>query len=61
MRESNCDLCEGDGPVRLFAKCHLGGPLMLTIEGEEIIVRCYVPECRREVVRLPFTKGCGHP
>ena len=60
MSENNCELCEGEGPTRLYAKCHIGGPLMVTIEAQELVVRCYVPECRRAVLRIPFQKGCSH-
>lgn len=47
-----CELC-GDFPAVLVARCHPSAPLRLEkISPTEVIVRCYVPACNREVARL---------
>lgn len=48
-----CDLC-GDQPETVFlhAHCHLTAPLQVSIENGEVVCRCYVPTCNREIVRL---------
>ena len=47
-----CDLCGDQGPLLLRARCHLTAPLQVTLDGDELILRCYVPECSREVARF---------
>lgn len=47
-----CELC-GDWPVLLSPRCHLNAPLKAEMEDEKtLILRCYVPECGREVARF---------
>lgn len=52
MTEPMCDLCADQGPLLLRAQCHLTAPLQVSLEGKMLIVRCYVPECAREVARF---------
>ena len=54
---TGCEFC-GDFPVRLVGRCHPTAPLRaeLTSEGE-LILRCYVPECGREVARMKVEPG----
>lgn len=48
-----CELCgDIDGPLFLQARCHPSAPLKAIKEGSTLILRCYIPECDREVVRL---------
>lgn len=47
-----CGLCNDQGPLVLRAKCHLTAPLAVERNGDELIIRCYVPECNREVARF---------
>lgn len=47
-----CALCDGEGPFVLHSRCHLTAPLMATLDGDTLILQCYVPECRREVARM---------
>ena len=48
-----CTLC-GDVDRALFlrARCHPSAPLRAIKEGDVLVLRCYVPDCDREVVRL---------
>lgn len=49
----SCDLCNDDvSELFLRAVCHVTAPLRVSREGDVLILRCYVPECRREVARL---------
>ena len=48
-----CDLCgDADGALFLHARCHPTAPLRAQKEGDVLVLRCYVPDCGREVVRL---------
>jgi hypothetical protein len=47
-----CDLCGDQGPLFLHARCHLTAPLQVSLEDDVLIIRCYVPECNREVARF---------
>ena len=48
-----CELCgDVDGRLFLQARCHPSAPLRAVKEGNVLILRCYLPECDREVVRL---------
>ncbi len=57
----NCERC-GDQPSpeeiqHLVARCHLPGPLSASIVDGILNLRCYLPDCGREVatfrIRLP--------
>lgn len=54
-----CDLCD-DAEIpkilKLHAKCHLTAPLQASLVGDVLTLRCYVPECSRQVVRLKIEK-----
>jgi hypothetical protein len=52
---SECDLCGDQSPLVLHARCHLTAPLQATLEGDVLILRCYLPECMREVARFIVT------
>lgn len=48
-----CDLCgDVDGRLFLQARCHPSAPLRAVKDGAVLILRCYVPECDREVARF---------
>ena len=47
-----CDLCGDQGALLLKAKCHLTAPLSVELDGNTLILRCYLPECGREVARF---------
>ena len=47
-----CDLCGDQSKLLLKARCHLTAPLMAELDGDILILRCYVPECMREVARF---------
>lgn len=47
-----CDLCGDQGPLLLKARCHLTAPLQVELDGDIMIIRCYLPTCRREVARF---------
>lgn len=49
---AQCDLCGDQGPLFLHAKCHLTAPLEALLEGDLLILRCYLPDCGREVARF---------
>ena len=48
-----CDFC-GDTETALFLmpRCHPLAPLRAVKDGDMLVLRCYVPECDREVARL---------
>lgn len=54
-KPTGCDLC-GDQPdqneMYLYQMCHLTAPLEVCLMNDVLIVRCYVPDCRREVARF---------
>jgi hypothetical protein len=53
----SCDLCgDTDGRLFLQARCHPTAPLRAIKEGRILILRCYVPTCDREVVRLKLAE-----
>jgi hypothetical protein len=53
-----CDLCgDADGALFLRARCHLTAPLLARLDGEWLILSCYLPTCGREVVRLKVATG----
>lgn len=54
-----CELC-GDFPVTLLARCHPTAPLRAEMPEDGLLVlRCYVPECNREVARFIIYAFCG--
>lgn len=55
-RPDGCDLCGDQGPLLLHARCHLTAPLQIEMDGDELIIRCYVPDCRREVARFKIQR-----
>ena len=56
-RGEPCDLC-GDITASQFlhARCHPTAPLRAIKEGNVLILRCYVPTCDREVIRLTLAR-----
>jgi hypothetical protein len=52
---ASCDVCGDQGPLLLKSRCHLTAPLQAVLEGETLILRCYLPECGKEVVRFQVT------
>jgi hypothetical protein len=51
--EAECSLCgDMDGALFLRARCHPSAPLRAIKEDDVLILRCYLPDCDREVVRL---------
>ena len=55
-KKEKCDLC-GDIPEEIFihGKCHMSAPLQASIIGDEIILRCYLPECQRLIVKYKLS------
>lgn len=47
-----CDLCGSTGPLHLSGRCHPTAPLRAELAGGVLTLRCYVPECGREVGRF---------
>lgn len=48
-----CDLCDDNrGPMHLHARCHLSAPLMASLEGGVLTLRCYLPACGRVVTQM---------
>jgi len=57
MNEPTCDLCGDQGPLLLTSKCHLTAPLQAVLDGDTLILKCYVPECGREVARFKVVRS----
>ena len=53
---AGCELCGDQGPLLLNARCHLTAPLQASLEGSTLILRCYVPDCRKEVARFEIVR-----
>lgn len=47
-----CEFCETEDAAFLHARCHLTAPLKAELHGHILILRCYIPECAREVARF---------
>ena len=54
--DDGCDLCSDQGPLLLHSRCHLTAPLQVTLDGDMLIVRCYLPTCQREVARYQIQR-----
>jgi hypothetical protein len=54
--EQGCDLCGDQGPLLLRARCHLTAPLLATIEGDQLTLKCYLPECGRVVATFTIVR-----
>lgn len=48
----SCELCGDQGPLLLRARCHMTAPLRVELDGDTIILSCYLPDCGREVARF---------
>jgi hypothetical protein len=58
--DKGCDLC-GDFPAVLRPRCHPTAPLrMELVSPTELVVRCYVPTCNREVARFNISGDEKH-
>ncbi len=55
-----CDLCQGqDGKpeaIYLHGLCHMTAPCEASIEDGHLVLRCYVPDCRREIARFEISE-----
>jgi hypothetical protein len=52
---AKCELCSDHSipeVLVLSGRCHMTAPLQATLEGNVLILRCYIPECRRELGRF---------
>lgn len=48
-----CGLCDESNVLQLRTKCHLSAPLKVElVDQKTLILRCYVPDCSREVARF---------
>lgn len=48
-----CDLCgDQETPKELRARCHMTAPLQASLVDGILTLRCYIPECSREVARF---------
>lgn len=56
-----CELC-GDNNAEMFLhpRCHMTAPLQVSRNGNEVILKCYLPECGREVTRFTIAPNT-HP
>lgn len=52
-----CYLCGDQGPLLLRQRCHLTAPLQCVLDGDTLILKCYVPECGAEVARFTVFRG----
>jgi hypothetical protein len=50
--EAGCELCGDQGPLFLHPKCHLTAPLRAVLDGNVLTLRCYLPECDKDVARF---------
>jgi hypothetical protein len=52
----SCELCGDQGPLLLRARCHMTAPLRATLEGDELTLNCYIPDCGKEVARFKVVR-----
>lgn len=57
MPDTSCEFCGDQGPLFLHARCHLTAPLAVELDGNTLIIRCYIPDCRKEVARFEVQRG----
>lgn len=51
--ERKCEFCdEVNGEMFLHAKCHIAAPLEVSVVDGWLIIRCYLPDCGKEVARF---------
>lgn len=50
-----CELCGDQDSLVLQSRCHFTAPLQAEKVDGWLILRCYLPECRKEVARYPLT------
>ena len=43
-----CDLCN-EPALHIHSRCHITAPLRVEIEGNELKLYCYLPECNRHI------------
>lgn len=53
----SCDLCGDQGPLLLKGKCHLTAPTLVVLDDDWLIVKCYVPDCGREIARFQIVRN----
>jgi hypothetical protein len=51
-----CEMCGDQGPLLLHARCHMTAPLKAELDGDTLILRCYLPSCNREVTRFKIER-----
>ncbi len=51
-----CEFCGSSGPLQLTPRCHTCAPLMAILEGDTLTLKCYLPECQREVARFTVVR-----
>lgn len=54
--EPECEFCGDQGPLFLHARCHLTAPLQVSIDGDTLIISCYLPDCGKEVARFKVVR-----
>lgn len=61
LESLGCDLCQDeDGkPQAIFihGRCHMSAPSWVSIEDGHLVVRCYVPDCQREIARFEIVEA----
>ena len=51
-----CELCGDQGALLLKARCHMTAPLQAVLDGDTLILKCYLPTCGKEVVRFKIQR-----
>lgn len=54
--QPDCEFCGDQGPLLLKARCHLTAPLQVELDGDILTIRCYLPDCGKEVVRFQVVR-----
>lgn len=54
--QPKCEMCDDQGPLLLRARCHLTAPLSAELDDDTLVLRCYVPDCAKEVARFKIVR-----
>ena len=54
--DTACEFCGDQAALLLRARCHMTAPLAVELRDNVLILKCYVPECAREVARFEVVR-----
>lgn len=55
--QPTCEFCGDQDHLILKPRCHLTAPLLAELDGDTLVLKCYIPSCMREVVRFKILRS----